>query len=89
MQTASGDAVRIVNGEAVGAFAQIALQIDAVHEALDAIAAVSEETSATSRTGRREHRAEWRLDPADHVLDAAARGTADGLQRLVDQFKVR
>jgi methyl-accepting chemotaxis protein len=89
VQTASGDAVRIVNGEAVGAFAEIARQIDAVHEALDGIASVSEETSAATEevAASTEQTGASTQQIASSTQQLAA--TADSLQRLVDQFKVR
>jgi methyl-accepting chemotaxis protein len=89
VQAASGDAVRIVNGEAVGAFAQIAHQIDAVHEALNGIAAVSEETSAATEevAASTEESGASTQQITSSTQQLAA--TADSLQRLVDQFKVR
>jgi methyl-accepting chemotaxis protein len=48
-QSASGEAVRIVNEEAIGSFEQIAGGIGAIHDLLAQVSTVSEDTSAASQ----------------------------------------
>jgi methyl-accepting chemotaxis protein len=86
IQTASGEAVRVVNEEAIGAFQQIAEQITSVHTALGEIASVSEETSAA--TEQVAASTQQTSASAEEISASAQQlaATADTLERLVQQF---
>ncbi len=73
IQAASGEAVRVVNEEAIGAFEQIAEQITSVHSALSEISSVSEETSAATEQGLGVHPGDERVDRAGRRQRPAVR----------------
>jgi methyl-accepting chemotaxis protein len=88
IQAASGEAVRVVNEEAIGAFEQIATQISKVHGSLAEIASVSEETSAATEQVAA---ATQQTSASAQEIAASAQqlaATADTLERLVQHFTV-
>jgi methyl-accepting chemotaxis protein len=89
IQAASGEAVRVVNEEAVGAFQQIANQIANVHAALSEISSVAEETSAATEEVSASTE---ETSAATEQIAASAQqlaGDAESLRVLVDQFKTQ
>ena len=89
IQSASGEAVRVVNEEAVGAFRQIADQIGNVHGALAEISSVAESTSAATEEVSASTE---ETSAATEQIAASAQqlaGDAESLRRLVDQFRTQ
>jgi methyl-accepting chemotaxis protein len=86
IQAASGEAVRVVNEEAIGAFEKIASQISTVHGNLAEIASVSEQTSAATEqvAAATEQTSASAQEIAASAQQLAA--TADTLERLVQHF---
>ena len=86
IQSASSDAVQIVEERAVGAFAAIAHSIESLHGGLSEVVAIAEVASAKLRAGLRRGAGGERLgggDRGDHERARALRRAAPGARRAV------